>query len=206
MTADWNLMLAALFASLPVCITPGPNNIICAAIGAREGARRALPYALGVTCGFPLLLGAVGLGLGTLLRLYPAIQQAAQVLGALFLAVLALRIAMAAPYVRADAPRGVLRQGFWYAMAFQWINPKALSYAFSLIALYTRPQALPLDVALLMLMAAAITLPITMGWALSGDLLGRYLRTPLQQRAFNVAMGALMLAAAVSIFFYQPAA
>lgn len=200
-------MLAALLISLPVAGTPGPNNIICAAIGARHGARRALPYALGVTVGFPLLLGGVGLGLGSLLRTYPQIQQTAQVLGTGFLVYLSYRIA-AAPIVNVARERqkvGGAVRGFWYAVAFQWINPKALSFCFSLIALYTRPQALLLDIALLMVISAGVSIVMTMSWALTGDLLGKLLRTSWQHRLFNVVMALLLLGAALSIFFYQVA-
>lgn len=202
MAADWNLIAAAFFASLPICATPGPNNIICAAIGARHGYRRALPYSLGATLGFPLLLGAVGLGLGGVLRLYPGIQLATQVLGALFLVYLAYRIATAPP-VDVEHARVERVYGFRYAMVFQWVNPKAVSFAFSLISLYARPQALLIDVPLLMLMSAIITLPVTMIWAIAGNVLGKLLHTPLRQRVFNGVMAALLLSAALGILLYR---
>lgn len=204
MGVDWNLALAALLASLPISATPGPNNIICAALGARHGVRRALPYALGVTVGFPLLLASAGAGLGALLHLYPQIQTATQIAGAAFMVYLAYRIA-AAPPVNVRQRRAQVGErvfGFWYAVAFQWINPKAIAHAFSVIALYTRPQAMALDVAMLMLISAAIVLPITVGWAVTGNLVSRFLDTPLRERGFNIFMGLLLLSAAVSIFFY----
>lgn len=194
-------MFAALLASLPVCATPGPNNIICAAIGARRGARGALPYALGVTVGFPLMLAAVGIGLGTLIRQYPQIQQFTQLAGVAFLVYLAYRIATA-PMPDMHRPDNISAYSFTYAVLFQWINPKAVSFAFSLIALYTRPYALFIDIVLLMLISAVITLPVTMLWALTGDVLSRFLQTRLRYRVFNLCMGALLLAAAVSIFLY----
>lgn len=203
MSVDWNLMLAAVFTSLAVSATPGPNNIIVAAIGAHHGYRRALPYCLGVTVGFPLMLGIVGLGLGGLLITYPYLRQMTQIIGATFLIYLAYRI-VTAPVVNVPTARreGSI-YGFWYAVIFQWINPKAVPFAFGFISLYARPQALMLDVAMLMMLSALVTLPITTGWALTGDLLSRVLKTPLQYRVFNLAMGLLLLSAPVSLFFYQ---
>ena len=198
-------MLVALLTALSVCGTPGPNNIICAAIGARRGYRGALSYSLGVTIGFPLLLAAVGFGLGTLINTYPQIQDITQMAGTAFLIYLAYRIATAPPpdMNAPDSVDNIKAYGFSYAVMFQWINPKALSFAFSLVALYTRPDALLVDIPLLMLLTAGITLPITMLWALLGDVLSRFLQTPLHYRLFNAGMGGLLLAAAVSIFIYQ---
>ena len=61
------LTLAAAFLPFAVvsAFTPGPNNLLLAASGANFGVRRTIPHVLGIVSGFPLLVLAVGLGLGT---------------------------------------------------------------------------------------------------------------------------------------------
>lgn len=201
---DWTLLLTACVASVAVVFTPGPNNIVCAAVGAAHGVRRALPYAWGVTLGFPLMLAAVGFGLGSFLRLYPQSQEFVKIGGVLFLLYLSWRVIFApvgsgggGGEERSGAAKNV--PGFWQSLMFQWINPKGVSYAFSLIAVYTRPAALLTDVFMLMLITAALSLASTMTWALAGVAIGRFLGTPRRRRAFNIVMGGLLLFAAVGI-------
>lgn len=195
---DWGLLLTAFFASLPVVFTPGPNNIICAAIGASHGYRRALPFSLGVTVGFPVVLAAVGAGLASILRHYPDLQFFAKIAGVSFLAYLAVRIALAPPPRAATA---VSPQGFVHAFLWQWLNPKGVSYALSLVALYVRPHALVTDVLMLMAMTSFLSFVSTNAWILAGAAIGRFLHSPRRHRIFSVVMGGLLLAAAGAIFF-----
>ena len=65
---DW---LALGIYTLVMSITPGPNNIMLLASGARFGFRRTLPHLLGVTAGFTLQTVAVCAGLGVVLEWLP---------------------------------------------------------------------------------------------------------------------------------------
>ena len=86
---------AAATALFVASFTPGPNNAICASIGATYGYTRALPFALGVTVGYPALIAAVGLGLAGLLAAFPQLHLAIKICGASFLLYLAWKIATA---------------------------------------------------------------------------------------------------------------
>ena len=113
---------AAATALFVASFTPGPNNAICASIGATYGYTRALPFALGVTVGYPALIAAVGLGLAGLLAAFPQLHLAIKICGASFLLYLAWKIATAknTPATNAKVP------GFWRAFLFQWFNPKGV--------------------------------------------------------------------------------
>ena len=91
------LTLAAAFLPFAVvaAFTPGPNNLLLAASGANFGIRRTVPHLLGVMCGFPLLVLAVGLGLGSVFQRHPDIHTVLKFGGAVFLIYLAWRIATA---------------------------------------------------------------------------------------------------------------
>jgi threonine/homoserine/homoserine lactone efflux protein len=63
-------------------ITPGPNNVMLTASGARFGFRRTLPHILGIGCGFIVQLLAVCAGLSALFTRWPSIQSTLAWVGA----------------------------------------------------------------------------------------------------------------------------
>ena len=56
--------LAILLFTATASITPGPNNIMIMASGVNFGVRPSLPHVLGICLGFPVMVIALGLGLG----------------------------------------------------------------------------------------------------------------------------------------------
>lgn len=195
---DWHLISLMLAASAAAAFTPGPNNAICMAAAANFGFRRALPFALGVTFGFPILVLAAGLGLGGVLSRFPQLHIALKIGGALFLLHLARKIAFA----RADEEDGVGVPGFFRGVIFQWINPKAVAYAFSIVVAFARPGDLwRSDVAYLSLVSMMIAAASTATWSAVGAGVGRILRTPRALGRFNGIMGGLLALTAVLILF-----
>ena len=77
--------------------TPGPNNIMVMSSGLTYGFRRTLPHIAGITVGFAFMVGAVGLGLGTIFIAYPVLQTILKYAGAAYLVYLAVVIAMSGP-------------------------------------------------------------------------------------------------------------
>ena len=198
LSPDWSLTLGAAGVFGAAAFTPGPNNAICAAISASQGWRGAMPFAFGVAVGFPVMLGIFGLGVGAVFSGVPELHWWARIVGALFLLRIAWRIATASGAREAEGEKRT--PGFWDAVFFQWVNPKALAFAASLSAAYVRPEHTLADALTLAAMAAVITLPANGSWALAGAALGRALTTPKRMRIFNGAMGAL-LALSVAMLF-----
>ena len=77
--------------------TPGPNNIMVLSSGLTYGFRRTLPHIAGITIGFAFMVGAVGLGFGTIFIAYPVLQTILKYAGAAYLVYLAVAIAMSGP-------------------------------------------------------------------------------------------------------------
>ena len=63
---DTELLIAALAFIIPMCFTPGPNNILCAAHGSRYGVKASLPMILGMGIGWSILGVLIGLATGTI--------------------------------------------------------------------------------------------------------------------------------------------
>src|SRR3990172_350186 len=103
--------------------TPGPNNLMVLASGANWGLARTIPHIVGITIGFPVMIVAVGLGLGFVFEGYPIAHQILKYLAFAYLLWLAWRMAGAGrPHAEGlgARPLTVLQ-----AAAFQWVNPKA---------------------------------------------------------------------------------
>jgi threonine/homoserine/homoserine lactone efflux protein len=69
-----SLLIAFVIFATVMFITPGPNNIMVMSSGLTYGFRRTVPHIAGITIGFAFMVGAVGLGLGTVFIAYPVLQ------------------------------------------------------------------------------------------------------------------------------------
>ncbi len=194
-------MLTLAVAFLPFAVvaafTPGPNNLMLAASGANFGIRRTIPHLLGVVCGFPLLVLAIGLGLGTVFQRHPDVHAVLKFGGAAFLIYLAWRIATAGPGTEDSAPSHPLT--FLQAALFQWIKPKAWIFTISAIATYTTVGGrASVEIAVILAISALATVGATITWTAFGAGLNRFLQeSPRTLRAFNVGMALLLVVSIV---------
>ena len=69
-----SLLIAFVMFATVMFFTPGPNNIMLLSSGLTYGFRPTLPHVAGITFGFAFMIGAVGLGLGTVFIAYPVLQ------------------------------------------------------------------------------------------------------------------------------------
>lgn len=188
-----NLSAFFLFA-LVAGFTPGPNNLMLAASGVNFGLRRTLPHLLGVVAGYPVLFAAVGTGLGGVFQRLPWLHTALMIVGSLYLAWLAWKIAFA-PAMSSD-PGERRPLNFWQAAAFQWVNPKGWMMAITAISVYATPGENYLhQIAVMTLVALIVTLGSTSTWAGFGIGIRKLFENrPVLLRAFNISMGVLLLA------------
>src|SRR4051795_8313128 len=114
------LIAFVIFASV-MFVTPGPNNIMLLSSGLTHGFRLTLPHVAGIAFGFAFMIGAVGLGLGTIFITYPVLQTILKYAGVAYLIYLAAAIAMSGPVSAGqDNRRGPMT--FLGAAMFQWVN------------------------------------------------------------------------------------
>ncbi len=193
-----SLLSLTLFA-IAGAFTPGPNNMISAASGAAFGFRRTLPQIWGVALGFPVMILAVGFGLGGIFAAIPQLHVILKVIGAAYLLYLAWKIANAGGPHGSDPiarPLTVLQ-----AALFQWVNPKAWTLALGVVPAFTTVGGdLVAEVLLIALVMGIVTFPALAVWAGFGVVLARTLSDDRQRRIVNLVMAALVAASVLMLF------
>lgn len=189
MTLD--LMLAFLTYAFVTSITPGPNNTMVLASGVNHGFSRTIPHVLGISCGFAVMVLAVGFGIGRLFIAAPWLYEALRWIGAAYLLWLAWKIATAnAMDEKTTASRPM---SFWQAAAFQWVNPKAWIMAIGAIATYTPANGGLGTIVIVAILFALVNAPTVALWAAFGTTLRRWLTDARYVRIFNITMAVLLV-------------
>jgi threonine/homoserine/homoserine lactone efflux protein len=194
-----SLLIAFVIFAAVMYFTPGPNNIMLLSSGLTYGFRRTLPHLAGVVFGFAFMVGAVGLGLGTVFIAYPVLQTVLKFAGAAYLIYLAAVIAMSGPVSSGqDNARGPMT--FWGAVVFQWVNVKGWVMVIGTITAYAAIASFPWNIVLQVLICLPIGAAACVAWALFGSALRPILTSPKAVRAFNVVMAILLLASLYPVF------
>jgi threonine/homoserine/homoserine lactone efflux protein len=185
------LILFAVVSTL----TPGAATTLATASGARFGFRRSVPLMAGAAAALALLAAAVAAGLASVLLAAPSLQLAMRLAGSAYLLWLAWKIGRSgAPQFDTDV---AVPPTFIGGACVLWLNPKGWAMAFGAAASFSVLADGPLHLAALLGsalgLAAAVSLCL---WCAAGVLLARVLKTPLQWRILNIALGLLL---AVSI-------
>ncbi len=200
-TQEWGALLVLATATR---FTPGPNTTLSTALAANRGLRHAMPFVLAVPVGWGLLLTLCFVGLGALVQSLPLLRAAIQWAGIAYLLWLALKLSRSGALEQADASR--LQVGFTQGVALQFLNIKAWTLAFTLVAQWLAGQTDSYT-------RFAAVLPVMLFYAFSSNLayavlgssLRRWLSGPvrddqpsyLRLRSFNRTMAALLLATAL---------
>lgn len=188
---------AFILFNLVTSVTPGPNNLMLAASGARAGFRATAPMMFGVLIGASLIFVLNLLGFGTIIEALPGARDALRLIGCLYLVWLAWKI-WRAPPPQADAPRALL--GFGATVALQFVNPKLWLVAASAAVAFVPPGGVfAAKVAIFTLVYAATIVPSILLWVGFGALMQRLLTDDFRRRLFNGVMAAATALTALSL-------
>ena len=194
-----SLLYAFIIFALVMFFTPGPNNIMLLSSGLTYGFRRTIPHIAGITVGFAFMVGAVGLGLGTVFLAYPILQTILKYAGAAYLIYLAAAIALSGPARPGEeGARGPMT--FWGAAMFQWINAKGWVIVIGTITAYATIARFPLNIAIQTLISLLVGTASTVVWAFFGTALRPVLTSERLVRGFNILMAILLLASLYPVF------
>ena len=196
-----SLLIAFIMFATVMFFTPGPNNIMLLSSGLTYGFRPTIPHIMGITVGFAFMVGAVGLGLGTIFIAYPVLQTILKYAGVAYLIYLAWAIAMSEP---PSADQDKRREGrpmtFWGAAMFQWVNAKGWVMVIGTITAYAAIAAYPWNIAIQVGLSLLLGILSCTAWALFGTALRPILTSRRAVRAFNIVMAVLLLASLCPVF------
>lgn len=188
--------IALVVFLLPLAYSPGPGNLFFAANGARFGFRATVPANVGYHVATWIVTAAIGLGFIAALEAYPQIFIALKVAGSLYVLWLAWKLFRAgALEEKATAKPATFKDGVILLI----LNPKA----YVIIALMFTQFLGQSDIGLLaavLLITTVFTLNNLIAfaaWALIGDKIAGYFRTPDSAQKLNMVFGAILAAVAV---------
>lgn len=193
---DLELLLASLVFIVPMCFTPGPNNVLCAAHGSRFGFQATLPLIFGMAVGWSslgLLIGAAT----AIIERYEAAFEALAVLGAIYIAYLGVNIAISDTSKGAEI-NGSL--GMRTGVVLQFVNGKAWIHFLVLMTTFggVFGDEYLGKVALVML-NLLFGLPAVMTWAAFGYYLSKLFTTKRSARTLNGFFGIALIGVSIWI-------
>lgn len=196
---DW--LALALFTTSAIALlgSPGPAIASLLAIGRADGLAHGLRYYAGLQVGLALAAGVSALGLFSLLQLVPSALVAMSLAAALYLIYLSYKIATAP--VGPDESRGRTPSSPVAGLFLGVSNPKAYVAFLSLFASHAiiagNQQA---DSAIKWVLCVVVMMVVDIAWLLIGVALKQVRMRPSAERAVNVGL-ALMILAATGLAF-----
>ena len=194
---DFELLIASLAFIIPMCFSPGPNNVLCAAHGSQHGFRETLILISGMAFGWSTL----GLFVAVATDLIEENQTVFDLLtyvGAAYIAYLSYKIATSS--IIEQNEEASERLGFMTGATIQVVNGKAWIHFLVLMTSFGTLFGTGFTgKVLLVLLNLACGLPAVMTWAAFGTVLRRVFSTPESARVLNYIMGLSLFAVAIWI-------
>jgi threonine/homoserine/homoserine lactone efflux protein len=195
---DYEGLIALLVFIVPMCFSPGPNNMLCAAHGSQHGFRASIPLTLGMLVGW----SSLGLAVGMATVFIEENQEAFLLLtyiGAAYIAYLGYKIAFQTPLTEKEG-KETERLGFSTGLMLQIVNGKAWVHFLVLMtswgALFGTGFA---SKATLVAINATAGYPAVLTWSAFGVGLSKIFSTPEKARILNGILGVSLFAVAIWI-------
>lgn len=196
-----DLLALGLFVTSAIALlgSPGPAIASLLAIGRADGLAHGLRYYAGLQVGLALAAGASALGLFSLLQLMPSALFVMSIAAALYLVYLSYKIATMP--IGPEQGRGRTPSSPAAGLFLGLSNPKAYVAFLSLFASHAviagNQQA---DSALKWVLCVVVMIIVDIGWLLIGVALKQVRMRPAAERAVNICL-ALMILAATGLAF-----
>ncbi|RIX52189.1 LysE family translocator [Paenibacillus nanensis] len=192
-----SLFLAMCLFSLSMSISPGPVNMTILTSGVNFGFKRTFSFVSGATLGFVLLLTAVGLGVSNLAAQVPSFYGLLKYAGSGYMIYVGCKIMTARPDLK-QSERQTLRYRHGFLM--QWLNPKAWIACLTGVSAFGLKDSYSMLFVFVCIYFLICYLSLA-AWALLGAKLQLLTRVRNGIRAFNAAMGAILILVAVYLLF-----
>lgn len=174
--------------------SPGPNNIMATASGASQGLRKSLPFLLGITAGFLLVMLVSAFFDRFLAEAIQGVEVYLKWLGFAYMVWLAISFFLPKGKKTGANPSFSPLSG----LLLQLVNPKVILYGLSLWGLM--PREISSSLANTLLASGALTVigfSSVLLWCTAGSVLMGFLADRRRHMAFDILMALLLLASAI---------
>ncbi|MCE0492947.1 LysE family translocator [Vibrio salinus] len=195
------VVIAFLFFSISMSITPGAGNITLLGISNRYGFSAALPFVAGTSFGVFIVFGGTSAGLISVLMNYPELYLMLKYMGAVYLLYIAWSITQ---FKMKESNNEDNAAGFLSGALVQILNPKAWIAAMTVFSQFTDMSGNYLiQVVVIIVTFLVIVTLSTLIWAYFGSVLKRLLQSSHQLLLVNRCLGGT-LALTVIFMLGQP--
>jgi len=187
------MLLSIISFAFATAMTPGPNNFMLLSSGLTFGYKKTLAHIVGVMVGFPMMIIAVGLGMGTVFDMYPSLYDVLKVVGIGYLVWMAYKIATSSSSMGSGDE---VKKPFTFvqAMLFQWVNPKAWVMVITAMGSFiTSKENAFLQVLIIAFTYLCIGFLSTNFWAFGGVYLQKFISNEKRVKMFNGVMAVLIV-------------
>ena len=190
-------LLLLIGISFSLGFTPGPNNAVASFSGFNFGIKKTLPLIFGVGLGYTILVILINYVLISTFKKYPAIQEVIRVFGTLFLIYLAYKISFSN---NSSNSRTVNPVTFFDTFLFQFINPKGVMAAMTLISKFVKEDNyMSSSISVIIVCSVTAFLSITT-WVFLGKFLRKFATNNNFIKRFNYAMSILIVTCIIGFY------
>lgn len=194
-----SIMIPVVLFVITMTVTPGPNNMLLTASGARFGYRRTLPFIAGIVLGIISQLILSALGMGYLFQLFPIAQKILKIVGSAYILYLAVKIGMSPVKGIKDDKSVEEPMRMFQGALFQYLNPKAYIMTITAMSVYPLQGELYFKSSLFILLSFLIICPLSISiWAGFGSLLKKVMKEGRYAGKVNLFLGGIT---ALSVVF-----
>lgn len=179
--------------------TPGPNNLMCMALGQKIGFRRTSKYIIGACLGYSCMLMSIYLFNSVLYRLLPSIDTALGIFGGLYLCYLAWCVFNGSKN-KSKKNKAIIPEDKLFITAFflQFVNMKAVIFALMVFSTFVFPYFNDIPrVTIFIAGLVTLTFSSLSLWAGGGAFLNKFITN--HEKVFNIVMALALLYCAFSI-------
>ncbi len=195
---DYEGLIALLVFIVPMCFSPGPNNMLCAAHGSQHGFRASIPLTLGMLVGWSSLGLAVGMAT-VFIEKNQEVFFLLTYIGAAYIAYLGYKIAFQDPPAEKETTE-TERLGFTTGLMLQIVNGKAWVHFLVLMTSWgTLFGAGFASKVTLVVINATAGYPAVLTWTAFGVGLSKIFSTPAKARILNGFLGISLFVVAIWI-------
>lgn len=181
------LWLGVIF---PLVFSAGPGNVLCAVCGATNGFKNSIPFILGLNLVYTTYALLAGFGLASILKTYPNIFFAVQILGITYIFYLGYKFLIRKKIETKDSKTNL---SFKDGVISQALNIKGISIVFTMYSQFLdKEQSLAYEVLTLSLALLILNLFTHMTWSYGGSWMAKKFASnyavELQSKIFGVML------------------